>query len=1011
MTKVDTAKIIFVTSLILLQCQFLMAQETVKSFELRYFTSDPKANGETDFKGESEFLTTDQRVMFLKHYANQAKTFFNDSNLNTKVVHDNEIKEVLRQIKPQPLPKVRKRIALNEWQAYGYRDHQYEESEDRLAKFKACQALSLANGSLKVERDTAIQWKFSSQSWRFSFSWRTSVDETNEEVKFVFSDKQKINAATVGFGSNGRFYYLTDQGKRLEGDLYQARKWYTFKIEFDMAAFKRGSDLGRYSLYIDGEKIANYVPMECVLNEGVGYATAFTTIPFVNTFVLALKKGVLLDDLHGIGYALTGRQNYPYTTETFFDEDFELKQDVSGWQSRNFRDNFWKRDTLPIVHGSERHEGEDLFLRKKVYVNDYKQAYLNIETLDPGGEVWVNGMIVEVIKNRHPQKIELSNFLHRNDTNLIAVKVNHFYLTEKTGQIMPHSSLDFNIGWFAGRMSLDLMNDQRIENVFVFTEKLEEKNKAATLKLKFQLVNRALSAFKGSIAIKITPWFPSASTISVVDVTLPIRLPVGSKEFAIPLVIKNPSLWSSDHPALYSVEVILKDQTGQPIDDVVTTAGIRTISQEGGTFRINGDPSMLNGAQVMGFRSPIEKMILWQRCPPIEWLVKELLMIRKMNGNMMRVHVHAWEQGNGENINDPRIAELADQLGVMLIWATPSWIRTGTSWRQIDFEGYPKYIRQVYNHPSIVMWEAANHTQSFPADDITESNLFCEKVYSTVYPVDPSRLISFNSYIHHLHYGNDNGTRDTKGKAIKPSPAWTAPMVTRGNQDGITGYSSNWTNLRNWPDAYRKNFLSSASRAYFNFEHEESMAQDNWNLAKGKPWYKLHSYEWDYDIGTIGRRLTLDEWEESQAWQAFSAWESMKKQRILDYDGFSWCSLHGGPNSATYKKPIIDFEGHAKLGYWANKMIFQPTVAGSSNVDVVYGPDDELVPVIIHWGNSTKANLFISIKDAVGKDVFTKKVSDLQFDEGRTVYTLEALKPSVPEDGFYSVHYTLVKQN
>ena len=262
-----------------------------------------------------------------------------------------------------------------------------------------------------------------------------------------------------------------------------------------------------------------------------------------------------------------------------------------------------------------------------------------------------------------------------------------------------------------------------------------------------------------------------------------------------------------------------------------------------------------------------------------------------MNGNMMRIHVHAW-QNAARNINDPRLAELGDQLGIMFIWATPAWIRTGKGWGQIDFEGYPKYMRQVYNHPSIVMWEASNHPTNFKNKDVSETGFFCEKIYDTIYPVDPSRLISFTSYIKHLRYANDSGTKDHNGNTIEPSPAWTAHMVTRGNQDPFTGYGEIWTPLRELPNTpakdhrltrvYLNSFLNSKDRAYFNFEHEESIGQPNWNLVKGKPWYLLQSYEWKYDEGSIGRKLTTDEWLESQAWQAFSAYESMKKQRILD---------------------------------------------------------------------------------------------------------------------------------
>lgn len=38
----------------------LHGQNPSRSFELRYYTPDPRANGETDFKGEKEFLNTEQ---------------------------------------------------------------------------------------------------------------------------------------------------------------------------------------------------------------------------------------------------------------------------------------------------------------------------------------------------------------------------------------------------------------------------------------------------------------------------------------------------------------------------------------------------------------------------------------------------------------------------------------------------------------------------------------------------------------------------------------------------------------------------------------------------------------------------------------------------------------------------------------------------------------------------------------------------------------------------------------
>ena len=98
--------------LLMLTLHPALAQEASRSFELRYVTNDTAANGETDFKGKTEYLDTEQRVDFLKQYARVASRFFNDTAYNTKVVTEQEVQLALAKIKPQPLPSVRRRIPL-----------------------------------------------------------------------------------------------------------------------------------------------------------------------------------------------------------------------------------------------------------------------------------------------------------------------------------------------------------------------------------------------------------------------------------------------------------------------------------------------------------------------------------------------------------------------------------------------------------------------------------------------------------------------------------------------------------------------------------------------------------------------------------------------------------------------------------------------------------------------------------------------------------------------------------
>jgi hypothetical protein len=982
-----------------------LGAQTSTSFELRYYTPDAKANGETDFKGETSVFTTEECVQFLNRYAEVASKWFGDTAYNTEVVAEHEIQDALARLKPRPQPELRQSIPLTAWKYTGYRDGQ--EANAHLKQWLAHDGVELRDGTLRLPAGKALDYDFMPQAWRFHLTWKAKAVSTAAEVSFRLTDRSLVTAATVGFAGGERFFYTTADGQRVDTLAYEAGRWYTFSVEVDLSGgdsqLGYGRQVGRYNLYIDGDLVADFVPLERVVLE----PDRFSSIGQVNRFSVDAGQDVALDELLGYGYALTNRLNYPYQPLLLVDENFEEKPAVDGWVTTAYDDSRWTAGELPVGIGSERHFQEELLLRKVVPVGTFGKAFLNLEVLDPGGEVWVNEQLVERIQDRYPHRLDISDYLNPETDNLIAIKVDPFYLRKGIGEMMTHSSLDFNVGWFCGRMSLDLTAPTHIEDVFVHT--LTLRNRRAELKTKVSLASPG--PFEGKAIVEIFPWFSQERKKAAARSEFAVRF-TGSQAGEHRIEVPNPALWTPETPTLYKVKVTLVDKSGRKVDDYVTTTGIRTVDQQGGMFRLNGKPSMLNGAQIMGFRGPLDDAVTWNRCPPEEWIAKELLMVKKMNGNLLRIHVHAWENSPSEGINDPRFAEMADQMGIMLIWNTPSWTRTGDDWQQIDFDGFPHYMRQVFNHPSIVLWEASNHPNKFKRKTIDDSDAFCEKMYNTIHPVDSSRIISFTSFLKHLHYGDDDGTIDYRGNPIKATPAYTAPLVTRGNQDAPTGYSNDWATLRKWgQDRYMQSMLASKDRAYFNFEHQESMAQANWELLKGKPYYHVHSYEWNYDEGTIGRRLRLNEWKESQAWQAFGAWEAIKKMRWQGYDGFSWCSLHGGPNSGTYHKPIIDMHGHAKLAYWANKMAFQPTVAGSYNVDVAYGPDDKLTPVILHWGEKGKATLTIHIHDLAGTLTDEKTYRDIQLPDGREPIPLPAFKPAWNKEGYYIINYELTMEN
>lgn len=90
-----------------------------RNVELRFISRDPAANGETDFKGETSTLNTQQRIEYLNRYAEVLPQYVDHFSLDEPIVTLEEAKERLARIKPQPLPQVRRRMVLDDWRWTG----------------------------------------------------------------------------------------------------------------------------------------------------------------------------------------------------------------------------------------------------------------------------------------------------------------------------------------------------------------------------------------------------------------------------------------------------------------------------------------------------------------------------------------------------------------------------------------------------------------------------------------------------------------------------------------------------------------------------------------------------------------------------------------------------------------------------------------------------------------------------------------------------------------------------
>ena len=209
----------------------------------------------------------------------------------------------------------------------------------------------------------------------------------------------------------------------------------------------------------------------------------------------------------------------------------------------DYDDRPWKPVVLPYAHGGVRFAGEDLYLRKRVKVGQFAKAVLRIETLDPSGEIYVNGKKAAVIDGRHPVRLDITEHLRPESENLLALKVNHRLLPNP----MHHCCADLNIGWFAGRAQLELSDAVSVERVLVHTSKLEADKAFQTHAILFE--NRSREPFSGSVTIHYAPWTPREGRAVAKHSSTSLCLPRTRSNTLSPCVWKNRSFGTGVPPA------------------------------------------------------------------------------------------------------------------------------------------------------------------------------------------------------------------------------------------------------------------------------------------------------------------------------------------------------------------------------------------------------------------------------------------------------------------------------
>ncbi|HNQ87808.1 MAG TPA: discoidin domain-containing protein [Verrucomicrobiota bacterium] len=180
----------------------------------------------------------------------------------------------------------------------------------------------------------------------------------------------------------------------------------------------------------------------------------------------------------------------------------------------------------------------------------------------------------------------------------------------------------------------------------------------------------------------------------------------GVKELDVTVPIEGCRLWSPDDPFLYSVTVRTRG------DEFTTRFGMREFGFDPASRRavLNGKPYFLRGSNVTLYRffEDSERGALpWDD----DWVRTLHQRVKAMHWNCLRYCI---------GLAPERWYDIADEEGVLIQNEFPIWYG-GDVPEAMTVEGlaleYAEWLRDQWNHPSVVIWDACNETRSRKTGD------------------------------------------------------------------------------------------------------------------------------------------------------------------------------------------------------------------------------------------------------------------------------------------------------
>lgn len=246
--------------------------------------------------------------------------------------------------------------------------------------------------------------------------------------------------------------------------------------------------------------------------------------------------------------------------------------------------------------------------------------------------------------------------------------------------------------------------------------------------VRFNFTTRIHDAGQYILSIKISE-FGKSSDEPIATSEYPLTLEAGQKNQRVVIEVPDAKLWSPEHPQRYCLSATLIDSKGYRAE-IKAHFGLRKVEARGRYIYLNNKPIYLDGILYQPGTATYEETKLHMRA------------MKDLGCNLVRVHIAGV---------DPRIYNLADELGLLLWVEVPSPHSSTMVSRQNHWEELQRMLALIETNPSIILWSLYN--EDWGVQDIAtnpETRQYIIDTYHYMQVHHPQFLVVDNDGWHHV---------------------------------------------------------------------------------------------------------------------------------------------------------------------------------------------------------------------------------------------------------------------